>query len=253
MAATGNYLYGFTEARMRPGPGLRGLADAPVRLIGFRDIAAVVSDHPMENLIPRRANLEPHHRIVRMISSTGPLVPAAFGHISQNEEELVGVLRENYDDIRDEIERLSNKAELGIRLSWNVPNIFDYFVCTHEDLRKLRNRVFSNADPPMQDKLQVGELFAALLERERERLGSMLLSRLLPAVSDSLSNPPRSEKTVCDYAVLIECARAGEFAEALRQAALLFDSSYTLNYSGPWPPYSFVRLQLHTAAEPAWM
>ena len=85
MATAGAYLYGFTDCAYRPGDELRGVGGAPVRLVPFRDVAAVVSPHPVQRLLPSRSNLEPHHRIVRRISSEAPLVPAAFGHISDTE------------------------------------------------------------------------------------------------------------------------------------------------------------------------
>jgi hypothetical protein len=251
MASTGSYLYGFTEARFTPEAGLLGLADAPVRVVGFRDLGAVVSNHPLQPLVPRRANLEPHHRIVRHMSSRAPLVPAAFGHISESEEDIVGVLRENYDKIREELYRLADKAEIGLRLCWSVDNIFEYFVRTHPQLRALRDRVFGSRNPSFDDKLKVGSLFDACLSQERERLSTMLVNSLHNVICDQLSKPPRDEKTVCDYSFLIECSRANEFVATLKDAAALFDSNFTLHSSGPWPPYSFVQLQLQTPAHVA--
>lgn len=251
MATTGNYLYGFTQACLRPQPGLRGLANAPVRLVGFRDVAAIVSNHPVQRLMPKRSNLEPHHRIIHDICKHAPLVPAAFGHISQSEEELIGVLRENYDDIRQEIGRLANKVELTLRLRWNVENIFECFVRKHKNLRELRDRIFRNPAPSFDDKLKVGSMFEACLSAERERLTALLLNSLRDLVIESTANSPRDEKAVCDCALLVESARAGEFGPALEPAAAILDSDLALQWSGPWPPYSFVRLQLQAANCPA--
>ena len=251
MASVGNYLYGFTEARFTPEAGLLGLANAPVRVVGFRDVGAVVSNHPVQQLVPRRANLEPHHRIVRHMSSCAPLVPAAFGHISESEEEILGVLRENYDKIREELTRLTGKAEIGIKLCWSVDNIFEYFVRTQTELKVLRDRTFSTQNPSFDDKLKVGSTFEACLSRERERLATMLVDSLKPVICDQMSKPPRDEKTVCDHSFLIECSRAGEFVTALKDTAALFESNFTLHTNGPWPPYSFVRLQLQTPTHAA--
>ena len=250
MATTGNYLYGFTQACLQPQPGLRGLANAPVRLLGFRDVAAVVSNHPVQRLMPKRANLEPHHRIIHDICKRGPLVPAAFGHISESEEDVLGVLRENYEDIREEIDRLANTVEVTLKLRWNVENIFEYFVRNHKDLRELRDRVFRNPRPSFDDKLKVGSLFEARLASERERLTAILLQSLRDIVIESTVNSPRDEKTVCDCALLVESARAQEFGPALERTAAIFDSELALQWSGPWPPYSFVQLQLRTAKLP---
>ena len=246
MVSVGNYLYGFTDSRFIPDASLRGLADAPVRVVGFRDVGAIVSNHPVQRLIPRRANLEPHHRILRHMSTRAPLVPAAFGHISESEQDIVDVLKENYEEIREEINRLAEKAEIGLKLCWAVDNIFEYFVRTHSDLRILRDRVFSSSDPSFDDKLKVGSLFEACRNGDRERLSSILLKNLQPVTCDYMSKPTREETTVCDYSFLIECSRANEFVVALKNTAALFDSNFTVHSSGPWPPYSFVRLQLQT-------
>ena len=251
MATNGNYLYGFTQAHLQPQPGLRGLADAPIRLVGFRDVAAVVSNHPVQRLMPKRANLEPHHRIIHDICKRGPLVPAAFGHISETEEDVLGVLRENYEDIRQEIGRLANKVELTLKLRWNVENIFEYFVRHHKNLRELRDRVFRSPRPSFDDKLKVGSLFEASLSAERERLTALLLNSLRELVIESTQNPPRDEETVCECALLVDSERAQEFGPALERTAAIFDSDLALQWSGPWPPYSFVRLQLQTANCPA--
>src|SRR5690349_3103973 len=128
MSNAGTYLYGFTGGAFRPAAGLIGLAGAPVHLIGYRDVAAVVSRHPVQPLMPLRSNLEPHHRIVRHISSEATLVPVAFGHISESDDEVREVLRDNYEDIRAELGRLDRTCEMGIKLSWTVENIFEYLV-----------------------------------------------------------------------------------------------------------------------------
>jgi hypothetical protein len=45
--------------------------------------------------------------------------------------------------------------------------------------------------------------------------------------------------------------RTADFEQLIETAARLFDANYTLQYSGPWPPYSFVRLRLQPAAPTA--
>jgi hypothetical protein len=74
----------------------------------------------------------------------------------------------------------------------------------------------------------------------------MLLAAFDALTCDSVSNTPRSEKTVCELALLVEQAHANEFRQALEAVAGRFDSSFTFEYSGPWPPYSFVNLRLQS-------
>jgi hypothetical protein len=244
MISLGRYVYGFTERAFRPPAELRGLRKAPVRSVVHGEVAAVVSLHPVQPLMPLRIHLEPHHRVVRQISSDVTLLPAAFGHISDSEPALVDVLRSNHDEIREALERLQHKCEMGLKLSWNVPNIFEFFVQRDAELRTLCDGVFGRRAPAIADKLQVGEVFAAKLARERERLSALLLRAMERVSCEVVSTPPRDEKTVCSAALLIERSLAPEFAGSLRSAAALFDSSFALESSGPWPVYSFARLRL---------
>jgi len=54
--ATGSYLYGFTDRRFQPAADMRGLRGAAVRVVPYGDVAAVVSSHPVQPLMPLRSN-----------------------------------------------------------------------------------------------------------------------------------------------------------------------------------------------------
>ena len=244
MAQVGSYLYGFTEPAFQPGANLRGLGGAPVRVIAFGNVAAVVSRHPVQRLMPLRSNVEPHHRVVRHISSNAALVPAAFGHISDSEAQILDVVRVNHDSIREELHRLDRTCEMGLKLSWNVTNLYAHLVHTDRTLRELRDRVFGRREPTMNEKLQVGGAFEATLMRERERLTRVLLGAFDTVARGTVSLPPRNEKVVCQASLLIDQSRTTEFQQALEGAAARFDANFSLEYNGPWPPYSFVQLRL---------
>jgi hypothetical protein len=244
MSNVGAYLYGFTDHTFQPPPDLRGLAGAPVRAVAFKHVAAIVSRHPVQPLMPSRANVEPHHRVVRHVSGQATLVPAAFGHIGDTEAAIVDVVRANYDAIRDEIARLAGKCEMGLTLSWRVDNIFEFLVNGHRELRDERDRVFGRRHPSFSEKLQVGGLFEKTMMQERERLTKRLLAAFESIASETVTRPARQEKTICQAALLIDRDQTTEFSDALRAAAALFDGNFALEYNGPWPPYSFVRLRL---------
>lgn len=251
MSTPGKYLYGFVEGDFQLAGELLGLANAPVHSIRLEDIAAIVSDHPVEKLSLLRKNVEPHHRVIREISAQSTLIPATFGHISDNDEQIRAVLRVNHTEIREELRRLLGKAEMGVKLVWDVDNIFDFLVGADRELRSRRDRVFGKSRPTLEDKLELGAFFDKLHRRERERLGNQIVEALRPVAGEFRVNPPADEKVVLNAAFLIERAREKEFEEALYRAANLFDSNFALDYNGPWPPYNFVRLTLKPAAAEA--
>jgi hypothetical protein len=251
MSTAGTYLYGFTDSAFRPPPDLRGLRGAPIDVIAFGDLAAVVSPHPVQRLAPARSNVEPHHRVVRHVSSQAPLVPAAFGHVGGSDADILAVMRGNYDQIRREIDRLAHKCEMGFKVTWRVESVFDHLVRVSPELRAARDRVFRGRAPSMNEKLQLGALVDATIAGERARLTPLLLRAFQPVVCDTIPGTARDEKTILQTALLIERARMTEFDAALRQTAASFDATIALEVSGPWPPYSFVRLRLNAADQAA--
>jgi hypothetical protein len=248
----GTYLYGFTGRGFVPPAGLCGLRGAPVRAVGFAEIAAVISDHPVQRLMPSRSNIEPHHRVVRDVATRTTLVPMAFGHVTDNADDIVEVLRANCSDIRRELARLAGTCEMTVKMTWKVANIFDHLVRTNRELRDARDRVFRGGrDPAMNDKLQVGATFEATLTSERERMSAAMLAAMRHVTGDSVLTPARDEKTICHAALLVERSRMAEFEAGLRHLATLFDASVGIDYSGPWPTYSFVSLRLRPSETPA--
>src|SRR5262245_22654568 len=222
MSNAGTYLYGFTRGDWRPPPDLRGLRGAAINVIAFADLGAVVSEHPVQRLAPARSNVEPHHRVVRQVSSQAPLVPAAFGHVGGSAADILAVMQGNYAEIRAEIDRLAHKCEIGLKMSWRVDNIFEHLVRTCPDLRDARDRLFRGRTPSMNEKLQLGSLFETTLARERERLTPLLLRPFAAVTCDVFHTPARDEKTVAQTAILVERSRLDAFEAALPHAAAAF-------------------------------
>ncbi|MND04039.1 Gas vesicle synthesis protein GvpL/GvpF [compost metagenome] len=47
-----------------------------------------------------------------------------------------------------------------------------------------------------------------------------------------------------DRDVLVERARADEFNQAVERLSARYQEILSFKYTGPWPPYSFVKLRL---------
>jgi hypothetical protein len=82
------------------------------------------------------------------------------------------------------------------------------------------------------------------------RADASLVAAFTGLVHDVVHKPPRDEKSICQAALLIDRGAVDEFARRVQAAGRMFDASYALNYSGPWPPYSFVKLRLQAERTP---
>ena len=65
-----------------------------------------------------------------------------------------------------ELERVCGRVEMGVRVSWDVPNIFEFFVNTHLELKNVRDRIFgTKREPNQEDMIEVGRTFDRDFER----------------------------------------------------------------------------------------
>src|SRR5262249_10047439 len=133
MSSNSLYVYGFVRASEAPELGEAGLAHEgkPARVYAVRSgkVAAMVSAYDANRrVLPLRRNLEPHRRVVAELARVTTVVPMAFGHVAQGESELKSLLAPNVGAISAELDRLEGKVEMGVRVQWDVQNIFKYFV-----------------------------------------------------------------------------------------------------------------------------
>jgi len=87
-----------------------------------------------------RKNLEPHHRGIREVMKATTIIPMTFGHVAKNAAAVERTLRENRDEIEEELDRVDGKVEMGLKVQWDVDNIFEYFIGADPGLAALRTR-----------------------------------------------------------------------------------------------------------------
>lgn len=55
------------------------------------------------------------------------LLQEEYGHIAKDTDDILQVLKNNFSIIFQELKRLENKVEMGLRIFWDVDNVFEYF------------------------------------------------------------------------------------------------------------------------------
>lgn len=248
MPTEGKYLYGIIRTDKDETFGSTGIQEGKVYTFRYRDVAALVSDLPFTGKIkPIKANLEPHHRVVKELTKRFTVIPMTFGHIVKSEDDILRMLKLNYDEISAELERLDGMVEIGVKIFWDVENIFEYFVKKYRELEDFRNEIYGkSSQPTRQEMIELGSLFEEKLAEEREEHAEKLIGTLQDYVLDSKVNEPVGEKMIVNSVFLIERDKEKVFEEAIYKAASLFDGNFTFDYSGPWAPYNFVELELET-------
>jgi hypothetical protein len=226
-------------ARSEYGPiGLRG---GQVRAIVEGPLAAVVSDVPDERLRPERAHLAAHHLVLKSLLAQGDLLPMAFGIVADSPQAIRRTLTDDREELLAQLRRIEGKIEMTLRVVWDVPNVFEYFVHTHPELRTLRDRLFMNGrEPSGEEKIELGRLFDRTLQEDRDAHIRSVREVLDPRCAEFHLNTPRTEREVMNLACLVGRDGQQQFEKDVFTAAARFDDNYSFDYSGPWPPYDFV-------------
>lgn len=243
------FVYGLVRAAEDRALGLPGVEHdgerGEARVIAVGDVGAVVSDGPPRgaSVMPTRKNLEAHNAVIK--SFRGLIIPMSFGQVAKGAAELQRVLKKQRRAILEELGRLDGKVEMGLRVRWDVGNIFEYFVGEDHELADARDRVFGRSGTPTQaEKLELGRLFEERLAAERTRLTERLVELLRPTAADVKVNAPKGEKTVTDLVLLVPDEAVPQFERRVHQVAETFPGQYVFDYNGPWAPFSFVNLSL---------
>ncbi len=246
--AAGRYLYAITDVGELPACrniGNIGINGATVYCVAQGPIAVLVSDIAEKRIRPERKNLVAHHAVVKRLMEQTTVLPMAFGTIADSPKAVLSILKQNSDTFVEQLDGVRGKVEMGLRVAWDVPNIFEYFVKRHPQLAELRDAVLGKQRGPSQeDKIGLGRLFDRLLAQDREQHTEAVTAVLAPHCAGIKENQPREEREVMHLACLVERSARKSFEDGVFEAAKLFDNSFAFDFNGPWAPHHFVSVAL---------
>src|SRR6266540_1479395 len=127
----GRYLYAIVADAEERAYGDIGIEESAVYNVSDGRISAVVSDLPNIKIRPERRHLAAHQNVLRHLLKKSTPLPMAFGIIADGLKEIRKILRLNKDTFREQLQYVSDAVEMGLRVTCDVNNIFEYFVDTH--------------------------------------------------------------------------------------------------------------------------
>lgn len=244
-AALGRYIYAIVPDRGRQELGTIGLADGLVYTIGDGRVAAVVSDLPSGRIRPQRRNLAAHQAVLKQVLQEVTPLPTAFGLLADDDAAIARILKDNRTAFLEQLHRVQDAVEMGLRMVLDVPNIFEYFVTVHADLREMRDELFGGGTSLTQEQtINLGRAFADLLEQVREDAAERIETVMRTGCRELKRNNCRSEKEIVNLACLVPRADLERFEQTVMKAAEPFDDNHAVDFNGPWAPHNFVEMDI---------
>ena len=241
----GRYIYAIVPDQGTLQLGPIGLEGGEVYTLGDGKVAAVVSDLGGGRIRPQRRNMAAHQEVLKQLLRDTTLLPAAFGLVADDEVAIARILKDNRSGFLDQLARVANRVEMGLRMTWDVPNIFEYFIGVYPELQELRDDYFRDgANLTQEQMITLGRSFEQLLEQDREDYTDQVEAVMRSCCSEIKRNKVRGEKEIMNLACLVERGNIAAFEHAVLEAARPYDNNFAFDFNGPWAPHNFVELDI---------
>jgi Gas vesicle synthesis protein GvpL/GvpF len=244
-ASRGKYVYCIIESGdpLRFGPIGIGADPSDVYTVHYRNLAAVVSDAPLEVLDSTRENVLAHERVNETVMREHTVIPMSFGTIFKTREDIVELLRSAAEAFGDVLNKMQNKLEFGLKVLWDRDQAVREVEYEDEDISRLKKEISGQKGPTYFARMQYGRLIDSALQARSERYVADILEQLREVSVASRINKPIGDKMIMNAAFLISRDQETAFDAKVKSIAGRFDK-LTFKYTGPWPPYNFVNIRL---------
>lgn len=217
----------------------------PLRLIGHRRIGLVVAevdparfeaidtDGPADGDLVELART--HDAVTREVFRCAPVLPLRFGTVLADEAAAVTLLKAAYDQALSFLDELDGHREWGVRLCLAKPKdeSEEHSGLTGTEYLLRRRERLAGVRRAQEDAA-----------RAVDRLHGRLLAHATRSVERSSGRHASAE-----HAYLVAVDREPLFHNEIdRLAGELAAGGITVERTGPWPPYSFVDIELEARA-----
>jgi hypothetical protein len=247
----GKYVYCVirSEDPLRFGAIGLGTVPAEISTVHYKDIAAVVSDTPIEVLDATRENVLAHERVNEAVMRDHTVIPMSFGTVFKTRDDIIELLRGAYSAFIDVLLKMEDKVEFGLKVLWERDEVVKQIEREDDDVRQLKGEISSQSGPTYFARVQYGRLVESALQARSERYVSEIFESLRDVAVASRANKPIGDKMIMNAAFLVSRDREQAFDAKVKAVGAKY-AHLTFRYTGPWPPYNFVniRLKLERAA-----
>ncbi len=243
------YLYGIIGGENQAVldvTGLDGLSG--VRVIARDSLGCVVSDYrgsefgalPKEQTV--RALLA-HQQVVEHVMRNHPVLPVKFGTVLASSREVRRLLSQAYSQLASALADIQDKVEIEVAATWDTQRVLQD-ISEDDEVVRTREAISRPGEPSREERIHLGEVVKACMDRRRGRYRERMLDMLKPLAVDVAPNALISDELVMNVAFLIDRSRQREFDERVDQLDRLFHDEITFRVIGPLPPYSFSTVEV---------
>ena len=246
MSLERKYIYGIMEEPEPRAFSFSGVGNAEVYTINHRELAAVVSDTPLEEIDPTRQNVRAHTVVQDELLKNYTLLPMGFGMIAGSKDDALKLLEKNYQGLTRELVRLAGKVEVELKVFWDQETMIKELQGRSEELTRLKAKI-NDAPSPIEAQrllIEAGQLVERIVLDWKARYADRVYTVLKGLSIDAKLNSPLGIKNVLNASFLVERGKEDNFQKEVFKLDSQYQGKVNFKYIGPLAPYNFVNVKL---------
>ena len=112
------YTYAIIDSNSEMDESIRGLGEASVYNIPYRDIGIVVSDLEAQVQIKTKESILKHEEVVERLMDRFTVLPMRLYTVFSGKEDMLLKVKDHYEDFIENLDRVSEKCEFAIKIIW---------------------------------------------------------------------------------------------------------------------------------------
>lgn len=182
-----------------------GFDDGEVYTLSYNDFAPVVSSSKMKEYGVDEVDIKVHKKVVEEVMREHSVLPVAYGMVFKNNKLLSVAMKTGHRAMKKAMDSVDGKVELGVK------------VLMPQSSKELNGKI--------------------------EEFRSEIMGCLGEIAADSRSLKLFSDRLLLNTSFLVDSERLDEFSDIVGRLAGDY-GTLKVQYSGPWPPYNFVDIQI---------
>ena len=252
----GRYVYCVGESNERINLGKIGIDNSQVYTIPYKDVCAVVHDCPTQPYESKDTKVVEgwvitHEETIETAwKKLGAVLPFGFDTIIKGDEEeeedaeevVKAWLKEDYEGLKEKLNKVRGKVEYGVQISWDTKIITSELIKKDPELKKLNEEIKSKPKGvAYMYKQKLEKLIRGKLEKEGEKRFKEFYEMIKGCTDEVKVEKLKKEDEPRQMLMNLSCLAdkdhktLGDELEKIKNKEGFF-----VRFTGPWPPYSFV-------------
>jgi len=250
----GRYLYCVAEGNDAISLGKIGIEGNEVYTVPYKDLCAVVHNCPAE---PYKSEDEEtvkkwvmtHQKAIDVTwERVGTVLPLGFDTIVKGgdgidpDENIKKWIEDDYDNLRQRIEKVRDKAEYGVQVCWDPGIISQEILEENQEIKRLKDEMESK---PKGTAYMYRQKLESAIKKEMEKRADECFKDFYGKIRKYVDDiKVEKTKKVEEGQMLINLScllckdKTSKLGEKLGKINEM--EGFSVRFTGPWPPYSFV-------------